>query len=76
MTDDKRDEILMDMHGKIERMYGVLTGGNGGGLCKDVQTLESQIHERVTYRVMGFVIGGIILVNGAVIGLLKLAGIL
>jgi len=76
MTENKRDELLIDMHGRIERIDGVLTGGNGGGVCKDVAELKEDIKERVTYRVMGIVVGGVILVNSAIFGLLALLGVL
>lgn len=42
MTDEQRDALLMDMHGKVEQMHGVLYLN---GLVSKVERHETQLRE-------------------------------
>ena len=42
MTDDKRDEMIIDMHGKVTQMYGVLYEN---GYIAKVEDMDRRIRE-------------------------------
>ena len=42
MTDDQRDQLLIDMHGKVTKMHGVLYEN---GLVKKVEEHETKLRD-------------------------------
>jgi hypothetical protein len=42
VTDDKRDELIIDMHGKVTQMYGVLYEN---GLVAKVEDMDRRIRD-------------------------------
>ncbi len=56
MTDNERDKTLYEIYGMVQQMQGVLTGGNGGGICGDVKKLEADQNKFVTKFTMGAVV--------------------
>ncbi|MEA3253917.1 MAG: hypothetical protein U9Q17_03100, partial [Chloroflexota bacterium] len=56
------DKISGDMDyikEKVTRLDEKVTGGNGGGLCKQVENHESEIDRRVTRNEFRWTIGGL-----------------
>ena len=42
---DGQEKVLLDNNSKINEMIGVLTGGNGGGIVKDVHDNRHDIDQ-------------------------------
>lgn len=63
----------VDVQGEaIARMDGVLTGGNGGGVCKQVsnntEEMKGKLGKKEFYWVAGLFGGGVVLIFGLLSG--------
>jgi hypothetical protein len=65
MTDSKRDEMLMDINGKLERLLGVVVGENGGGMVARLASVEEKQEQCVTHRELATYGGIVVAVAGA-----------
>ncbi len=42
---DAQEKVLLDNNAKINQMIGTLTGGNGGGLVREIQETKDDLDE-------------------------------
>ena len=42
---DAQEKTLLDNNSKINKVIGILSGGNGGGLVRDVQKTKDELDE-------------------------------